>query len=191
MAVLFGLQVGYGPPAEGVGTVLVRTQPPGMEVLLDGASLGPAPIERSLEPGRHEIRAEVPGVAGASTSVSLRPDQEEEITLVLRRPAPYTAWGHAAFWTGVGLTALGGLSAYLAHREAEGWMATDAAGKDRSRAWAAVMLTGFGAGLTLMATGVVLWLYQPAYQGEAAPMPIGVSPTTDGSGAVVTAAGRF
>lgn len=138
---------------------------------------------------------ELPGYKRQATYLRLDPFELEAIRFDLLPDLPVSPGkvaGHAAFWTGVGAVGFGFVSLGRALVEADAYRRTlSSAAREYAREWTGGMWAGFGAGLALMTTGVVLWVLSPerqelwdrAYGG-------GVSPTADG-GAVVAYRGRF
>jgi TolB-like protein len=100
-------------------------------------------------------------------------------------PRPYDLWGHVTLWSGVGLVALGGVSAWQASAAGAEY---DKYGKpydrDASRTWSGVMWTGFGLGAALIATGITLWALEPSADSTTAtviPLPNGAVFSLGGS----------
>jgi hypothetical protein len=93
-------------------------------------------------------KREVEAVAGDRTEVAVR----------LEQASPYTSWGHVTFWSGLGLAALGSVSAYMAAR-----LGDDATSQqsnslhEESIAWEGAMWALLPAGGALMISGIVLW----------------------------------
>jgi len=84
-------------------------------------------------------------------------------TTAFVRVSPYRKYGHALFWSGVGLVAFGGLCAFMAKDAAEDHrLSGDPSDRDRSRSWAGGMYASFGLGAAAMAGGVVLWTLSPS-----------------------------
>lgn len=104
---------------------------------------------------------------------------------------PYTTWGHVSFWSGVGFTAFGGLSMALSIMAADEYEPGDRDAEDRSRFWAGMMYAGFGTGLALMATGVVLWLQDPSTYDQSGGNVANVAPTHDGLGVIFSFSKRW
>ena len=99
---------------------------------------------------------------------------------------PFSLWGHVTLWSGVGLVALGGVSAWQASAAGADYdKRGDPADRDLSRTWSGVMWTGFGLGAALVATGIVLWALEPTDDSTTAT----VVPLPDG--AVFTLGGRW
>jgi hypothetical protein len=79
---------------------------------------------------------------------------------------PYRLWGHVAFWSGLGIAALGGLMTGLAadaRSEADQVLdpAELAAALNRVDTFNGLAVAGYLLGGTLLATGVVLWVLSP------------------------------
>ncbi|MCB9540667.1 MAG: PEGA domain-containing protein [Myxococcales bacterium] len=158
-------------------TLRVRTTPPGAAVRLDGEALGPAPVERTLPPGRFRVQAHLPGHAEASQTVRAAAGAALDVHLVLppdgatapavtgarstASPAPVLGWTVL----GVGATALavGTWQAVEAAsiRDDVGALPPGERGRydelssdyDRAR-----LVGGVGLGVGAAAVGVGLWL---------------------------------
>lgn len=131
-----------------------------------------------------------PATAGAPAGVPPKPPG-----LVSEAPGrPLHTWGHAAFWSGAGLVVLGGAAMFASMHEGSVYQnddetpgaRLDAAGA--SRTWAGIMWAGYGAGVALLATGIVLWVLDDDAPGTAT---AGAAPTPDGSGFVFGLGGRW
>jgi len=181
------------------GTLVVRTSPAGAWVSIDGKTAGQAPVVKELKSGPHRVAASLEGYASAEREVSLQGGQQSELELELRPPPrhPFNVWGHATFWTGLGLAAFGGVSTYLFVDTTDRYDHGDAS-YSAAQAWNALQFVGYGLGGALLVTGVVLWILTPDdaawarewSSGQAPPTP-GLSPTPDGGGLVFTLQGGF
>jgi hypothetical protein len=133
------------------------------------------PLEEKTPPAVQPQVSSPPKTSGSPAGAASLP-VAEAVAQALPGPAPasvkaaapvrassYRKWGHVAFWSGVGLAAFGGFSAFMAkeaaedHRQSGTWD-----DKNRSRNWAGMMYAGFGLGAAAMAAGVVLWLLSPS-----------------------------
>jgi TolB-like protein len=138
----------------------------------------------SLPALTHELleRADLLGEAGPAGGPA-------EVSAGKKAPSrPYATWGHLTLWSGVGLMAFGGVSAYLASAAGDDY---DQSGKsadlDRSRAWSGAMWAGFGLGAALAACGIVLWALEPEEDGAA----LSAAPAPGGSGVVFSLSGSW
>lgn len=61
------------PAGPAVGVLTVKTVPPGLEIMLDGKSYGPSPVEKSLPAGTHTVAIKENGVQIYSTNVEVKP----------------------------------------------------------------------------------------------------------------------
>jgi endonuclease YncB( thermonuclease family) len=73
-------------------TLVVSTAPPGAAVSIDDNPVGAAPLQKQLEPGAHQIRANLEGYQPESRSVSLRAGQTLPVNLELPPAAPTPAF---------------------------------------------------------------------------------------------------
>jgi len=76
------------PPAQGRGSLLIETTPPGARVLLDGTLRGQTAegkplLLANLVPGAHKLRAEHPDYAPAEQDVEVAPDVQGKVELEL------------------------------------------------------------------------------------------------------------
>jgi hypothetical protein len=104
---------------------------------------------------------------------------------------PYKLWGHVAFWSGVGLTAFGGVSMALSAKAGSDYEDGDLDAEASSHTWATLMYAGFGIGATLIATGAVLWLLSPDDGPQAGQASAALGPTPDFQGMVFSVGGRW
>lgn len=118
----------------------------------------------------------------SATTAGVAPGDKE----VADRRGAYVAWGHASFWTGVGLAAAGGVAAAMA--AATGGVAPGTETKDlrASRAWAGAMWGSVGAAGALVATGLTLWILAPSTAARVVP-----SASALPGGATLGIAGRW
>jgi len=138
-------------------------------------------VSRSVKGGQDQLVEVLPGMVRELFDVeSLQPEIGKPAP-----PRPYNLWGHVTLWSGVGLVALGGISAWQASAAGADY---DKYGKpsdkDASRTWSGVMWAGFGLGAALVATGIVLWALEPSGASTAAtviPLPDGAVFSLGGS----------
>lgn len=101
----------------------------------------------------------------------------------------HATWGHAAFWTGLGLSVFGSVAIWQAEEAADDWAATGSSGAAASHEnWNGAAYTAFGVGGALMITGAVLWILDPGPAGSAT-LAGAVSP--DGRGLSLSVCGRW
>jgi hypothetical protein len=166
------------------GRLSIQTSPEGASVAIDGQPRGNAPLVAELMPGEHELSLEQAGHHPARRRVVIEAEQQRAATIELHAiPPDYSSWGHAAFWPGLALLALGGAGAGLSSGAADDYAHGDRGAADTSRTWAGVMWGGFVGGAALTLTGVVLWAlsgddYDPARDDDAM---LSVTPTADGA----------
>ncbi|MBN2499064.1 MAG: PEGA domain-containing protein [Deltaproteobacteria bacterium] len=164
-------------------TLVVVTQPAGARVMIDGRSVGGSPACVIVPSGKHRVHVRSRGWRTWESEVDVHADGELHIEMVEK--STLYLWGHASFWTGLGMAGFGGLSLWMA-REA-GWEGRNA----DSRAWSGAMWAGFGSGLALLATGIVFWLYETDSDGAASSPPLLVAPVVGGSDLGVDIGVRF
>jgi hypothetical protein len=138
-------------------------------------------VSRSVKGGQDELIEVLPKMVKELFDIEdLEPVTEEPAP-----PRPYNLWGHVTLWSGVGLVALGGVSAWQASAAGSEY---DKYGKssdrDASRTWSGVMWAGFGVGAALVATGIVLWALEPSDGTTATVVPLP-------DGAVFSLGGRW
>jgi hypothetical protein len=102
--------LGYSP----AGVLVVRTDPPGAAVTVDGLAANPGGQWR-LRPGRHVVRAEGPGGAVEAEAVVMA-HRATELAVALPASAAPTDGGGGLFsspwfWAGVGAVVLGAAAA--------------------------------------------------------------------------------
>jgi hypothetical protein len=173
------------------GELAVRTEPAGARVLVDGEEVGTAPLERELAPGFHEIGVAHQGYVTEQRMVQLASGERTDLDLRLEAvPPSYTSWGHVTFWSGLGLAALGSVSAYMAASlgdEANSKASNSL--RDKSIAWEGAMWAFLPAGGALMVSGIVLWALSPDEDLDELP-GVSVTPGPDG-GLSLSLCGRF
>lgn len=85
-----GVQVLFGETQDltGLGTIFIKTEPPGAEVMLDGKPVGSSPVTvDEVSAGEHLIVAQK-GEHRAQTTVHLRPEALERVVLTLAEAPP-------------------------------------------------------------------------------------------------------
>lgn len=95
-------------PRSTSGMLLLKTDPPGARVSVDGRPEGTASptVELALPPGSHRLLAQREGYDDADTPLVLSPGATRELTLTMQRSVPVTRrWW---FWTGLGAVVAGG-----------------------------------------------------------------------------------
>jgi hypothetical protein len=71
------------PPPESTGTLDVKTVPSGAAVSVDGRAAGTAPIEVTLEVGRHQVRLELAGYAAVIADADVRANAQTSVVVPL------------------------------------------------------------------------------------------------------------
>jgi hypothetical protein len=187
-------------PRAATATLRVETVPSGATVYIQRIGnrelVGTAPLEKTLLPLDYRVIAKLPEHAPASAEVRLDPFERELVRLVLQRvypTSPAKRWGHAAFWPGIAVTVFG-FGAMAAARDAarEYEYGLRDSARDNARSWTAGMWAGFGLGVGLMTTGIVLWAATPSSKEhwEETHGKLAIAPTPDG-GAVAAYGRRF
>lgn len=74
------------------GTLLVRTSPPGAQLVLDGRPVGRSPLQRPVWAGPHTVRAELPGHSPESAQVQAAEGLVTELALSLAAPPRRKLW---------------------------------------------------------------------------------------------------
>ncbi len=180
-------------------SLVINTNPAGAMVTINGTAVGNAPLTREVPPGTYRVAAHKEGHTPSRQKVTVVKGQTAALTLLLSQhfeTHPYATWGHVTFWSGLGLTAFGGAAMGLSINYASDYKTTGRrADADRSDAWAGLMWFGFGTGVALMTTGIVLWVLEPSAKERMAPETVGLVPSVilgpDGRQAVVTLGGRW
>lgn len=72
------------PPGPSAIEIVVRTEPPGGTIVVDGAPLGPSPQTVKLNPGPHRVRASMSGYYPApETKIQVGASEPREVTIPL------------------------------------------------------------------------------------------------------------
>ena len=83
---LLGCEAAPAPPVVGPNAIeiVVRSEPGGATILVDGAAVGPAPATVKLNPGPHRLRASMSGYyPAAETKIQVGASEPKEHTLTL------------------------------------------------------------------------------------------------------------
>ena len=172
------------------GELAVRTEPAGARVMVDGEEVGTAPLEREFAPGTHEIGVAHQGYVAEKRRVALAAGERTEVELRLEAAPAYASWGHVTFWSGLGLAALGSVSAYMAASLGDEANSEESNSlRDESIAWEGAMWAFLPAGGALMVSGIVLWALSPDEDLEGL-SGVSVTPGPDG-GFSLSLCGRF
>jgi hypothetical protein len=177
-----------------VGRIKVTSQPPGMTVLLDNATIGVTPIERDVTVGPHKVRLVRDGHLGEEASITVESGATAEVTPALPAEAASGGGGGGGekppvivtrrsrvvpgILIGLGLAGIGaGAGLYFTSEEPTGMNRTY-----RDTKTLGLGVAGGGAALAL--TGVIIILATKSTSGPT------VSMTSNG-GATVGWTGRF
>lgn len=99
-------------------------------------------------------------------------------------------WGHIAFWTGTGVTALAVPAFLIAKSAADDYSSSPSKdAKDKSRTWMGVMWGSIGVGTALIGTGLTLWYMNKG--DSASHTAFSIIPATDGRNVACSIAGRW
>lgn len=93
------------------GMLVVRASATRSEVLIDGKSVGLAPVETILPGGAHRITVKNPDFATYNTSIALTAGERKDVMVPLSPPSIATRWW---FWSGIGVVAAGGVALTIA-----------------------------------------------------------------------------
>ncbi len=178
------------------GSLLVATEPAGAEVMLGGSNLGKTPCrEANLLPGEYDLSLSYPGYEQIHDQVVIVSNETttKRYVLDIDYPMnPYKKYGYVSFFTGVGLTILGGVATWQAQVAADDVKSGSWDAEASNKVWSGVTITGYVLGAAGMATGIVLWLLSPGDKAWAESHPVvGVSPDESGKGATVSLQGRW
>lgn len=175
------------------GTLVVKAEPAGAWVEIDGKNLGQVPVVKDLEPGEHEVKVKLSGYVIERRKISVKADEQAILGVELKMipSRPENLWGNVTFWTGAGLVVLGGSSLGYAIMLGNEYDDGNRELKSRIETMTGVMYAGFGAGAALMITGLVLWILSPdeASWAERNNGYLGVM--SMGNGLVLSAGGRW
>ncbi|MEZ4448728.1 MAG: PEGA domain-containing protein [Nannocystaceae bacterium] len=95
--------------AKGPATLVLRSEPEGAVVLIDGNLFGTAPVDQPITPGKHLVRVSQDGYIPIEREVTFVEGVREELTITLEKvpsALPGRGWGWASL--SVGVAALGG-----------------------------------------------------------------------------------
>lgn len=93
------------------GKLIVKTDPEGATVTIDGKPAGLSPIVREVTSGEHQLRIELDGYETIEDTFAVEPGKDETVSITLTSTTPiYAAWW---FWTSIGgaVAVAGGLTA--------------------------------------------------------------------------------
>lgn len=176
-----------------LGELEIVSAPPGAMVEIDGEEIGITPVKRKLEKGTYRIVMHKSGYEAAEYEQDVFYDKVTSVTKKLEWDNPYSAWAHAAFWSGVGLAGFGGAAAGMAVKKKDDYVSGGKVGAgEESQIWEGMMWSGLGLGAALITTGVLLWLLPgPEETTDAAPMPSISIPMGEGGGLVFGFSGTW
>lgn len=173
------------------GVLEVSTNPNGAELWMQGKMLGKTPLKQQSPAGVYSIELRLAGYKTLSKEVDIKAGKSTTELFELERVYPmnpYKKGAHAAFWTGLGLAAFGGVAA---------WQAVETANEAKrgntaaNHAWSGLSVTGFVLGGAGMITGIVLWAIAPTDKDWWERHQVGASLAPGGQGAYVSIGGRW
>lgn len=172
------------------GRLYVESEPSGAALLLDGTEKGRTPFEQKLEVGEYKLELKLDGYKTTEESVTVKSEETMRLSLTMERDYPmnpYKKWGHAAFWSGLGISAImGGLGTGMAKKTADDYKAGDPDKYEENGKWAGVMYSGWILGGSLMVTGIVLWALSPGDREWYEKHAVSAAPSDDGKGGLVS-----
>jgi hypothetical protein len=186
------------------GRLLLRSEPAGAEVLVDGVPVGEAPLNRLVEAGPHVVVMRYMGRAAQLQRVTVRPEQDTRVSLTLaplspgEAPAARPNWFNRRLWTwvaaGTALAALGtgigfGISAEVDFNEHEATCADQYHGRcdelaHRIESKDRVANVMFGMAAAAAAAAVVLYFVED--RAPAATEAAGLRPLAGGAGGLLS-----
>ncbi|MBW1809003.1 MAG: PEGA domain-containing protein [Deltaproteobacteria bacterium] len=180
------------------GTLVVNTEPAGATVNVDGEDVGKSPLTVELASGEYPVKVSRPGYEALSMKTTVISGRKIDIQLELDGiypMHPLDKWGHASFWSGLGLLAFSGVSAIQIAFARDDYQAGDWGAQDKVRTWSGLMFASLGTGAALAVTGVVLWILAPSeaewVEEWVQSQGVTAGAATDGSGFVFTLGGRW
>lgn len=111
-----GVVRGERPEVVATSRLIVDSDPPGAEVVVDGRQLGPAPQTVVVPQGRHLIELSLPGRRQVRREVDVGPREQRELIRlpIVPKPvevAPVAQPTHWSTWAGVGALVVAGVAA--------------------------------------------------------------------------------
>jgi len=91
VAELFDLEAGSSPKTAELpttGVLIVRSEPQGADVLIDGRWVGGSPLEKSFKVGEHKLGVSIRGYKSQERMVSVLPGETTELVFELERIPP-------------------------------------------------------------------------------------------------------
>ena len=180
------------------GVLVVRTEPTGADIIVDGEEVGKSPLTIGLASGEYPVKVSRPGYEDSTMKATVISGRKIDIELELDRIYPMHSldkWGHASFWTGLGLLAFSGVAALQIPGAQDDYRGGDWEAGDDVQTWSGLMFASLGTGAALVVAGVVLWILAPS-ESEwvdewVQSRGVTAKATTDGSGVVFTLGGRW
>ncbi len=205
VAELFGKTVASAPltksesksmasPVVEIGQLIVKTEPSGATLFIDGKEKGTTPFNRKMDMGEHKLEVKLEGYKTAKGSVEVDSQKATRLNLILERDYPmnpYKKYGYVMFFTGFGLAAFGGIATWQAKVAANDYKSGNWSAKDRNSGWTAGMGIGYGVGGALMVTGIVLWVLSPGDETWWKKHSASAGLAMDENGTMVTLGGRW
>jgi hypothetical protein len=146
------------------GQVQIKTAPQGAAVTIDGKPAGAAPLTMELPPGKHLVTASARDHRPREMEALIESGKSSELVIELERifpMNPYKKWGHVAFWSGLGVAAVGVVTYLKAVDYADQNVHGHPEMADDARLFRDISFGLWAGGGALLATGAVLWLLSP------------------------------
>jgi hypothetical protein len=184
--------------------VKVVDKVPGTKITLDGAPLPEAAWNTAVpvDPGPHSVHAEAPGRLSFEGSATLAEKQEKTISVVLdldanptddsapSRVPPLVVAGIGVVGIGIGL-GLGYASMSKRDSACDDQKLCDPKGLEDGKSLANASSVVTGAGIAVLAVGLVWWALTPSTSGKERDRATAVAPWASANGGGVAAFGRF
>jgi hypothetical protein len=173
------------------GTLVFRTSPEGAQIVVEDKPAGQSPLNKELQPGEYTLTASLEGYRPVAGVAMIKATQKTEISISLERIPPYISWGHAAFWSGIGMSLLGTASGIYAKSCADKYKEGEVDKYEESKTFAGLMYAFAGTGIALIGTGILLWVIESTYDEPSGLPQLSVGATPDGSAWTFGLAGRW
>lgn len=112
--------------AKGPATLVLRAEPEGAVVLIDGELFGAAPVDKPITPGKHVVRVSQDGYIPIEREITFVEGVREELSITLEKvpsSLPGRGWGWASL--SLGVASLGG-AIFLTYQHGQPYQVGDA-----------------------------------------------------------------